>query len=53
MDIIPVTLVEASEWGEDEDGLLVCNRVGRVGDIIEMVVNNRRWSSLAFIGILR
>ena len=41
-EIVPIALVKPSERSEDENGFLITDGVSRCGDIVEMVVNDRR-----------
>ena len=40
----PVFRVEAGEGGEDEDLFVLRRWVGRGGQVVELIVDNRRWS---------
>lgn len=46
-EVIPIAFVKASKGCEDQDRFFVGDRVRGVGDIVEMIVNNRRGRSLA------
>ena len=48
LQVIPVFLIKASEWGEDEDAFAVDNRVACAGEIVEIVVYDW-WRSLISI----
>lgn len=44
--IIPVLLIEPGHGSQDQDVLLVANRIGRDGNIIEVVTGDRRGAKL-------
>lgn len=41
-EVVPICLVEARERGKDEDIFLIANWIGRCGEIVEMIVYDRR-----------
>lgn len=45
-EIFPISVVEASQRGQDEDGFAVRDGVGRSSEVVEMVVDYRRGCSL-------
>lgn len=49
-EVVPIFLVESGEGGEDEDLFIVLQRVGSAGEIIELVMYNRRRPTNATVG---